>query len=67
MRELNAAIGGEGNGGVILQAAHLGRDSIVAIMLILQWMALEKKPLQELLAGLKVYEIVKEKFEFAAD
>ena len=67
MRELGAAIGGEGNGGVILQAAHLGRDSIVAIMLILQWMALEKKPLQGLLVSLKVYEIVKEKFEFAAD
>ena len=31
MNELNISIGGEGNGGVILKEAHLGRDSLVAV------------------------------------
>ncbi|TNJ29530.1 Phosphoglucosamine mutase [Giardia muris] len=33
------AIGGEGNGGVMLVDAHVGRDSIVAIVLVLSWLA----------------------------
>ena len=36
MRELGAAIGGEGNGGVILPEIHLGRDAPVAVALTLQ-------------------------------
>ncbi len=36
MRELNAVIGGEGNGGVILTALHLGRDAPLATALTLQ-------------------------------
>ena len=35
MNELNISIGGEGNGGVILKEVHLGRDSLVAISMIL--------------------------------
>ncbi|HET9328261.1 MAG TPA: phosphoglucosamine mutase [Candidatus Eisenbacteria bacterium] len=38
MRELRAVVGGEGNGGVILPAAHYGRDGLVAIALIAQAM-----------------------------
>lgn len=39
MMEENCVIGGEGNGGVILPALHYGRDSLVAIALVLSWMA----------------------------
>ena len=36
MRELGAAIGGEGNGGVILPEVHLGRDAPIGAALVLQ-------------------------------
>ena len=36
MRSLGAVVGGEGNGGVILPAAHHGRDGLVAIALVCQ-------------------------------
>ena len=35
MKETNACIGGEGNGGIILPDLHYGRDSLVGIALIL--------------------------------
>ena len=35
MKDTNAIIGGEGNGGVIYPAAHYGRDALVGIALIL--------------------------------
>ncbi|TMQ69925.1 MAG: hypothetical protein E6K80_10110, partial [Candidatus Eisenbacteria bacterium] len=38
MREHRAVVGGEGNGGVILPAAHYGRDGLVAIALVAQAM-----------------------------
>jgi phosphomannomutase len=36
MKEVNAVIGGEGNGGVILPELHYGRDALVGIALIVQ-------------------------------
>ncbi|MDZ7318368.1 MAG: phosphoglucosamine mutase, partial [candidate division KSB1 bacterium] len=39
MREVGAAIGGEGNGGVILSELHLGRDAPLAMALTLQQLA----------------------------
>ncbi len=39
MRDVAAAIGGEGNGGVILSELHLGRDALLAIALTLQQLA----------------------------
>ena len=59
MREIDAAIGGEGNGGVLLPEAHLGRDSLVASALILQLLAEEAKPLSELTIELPHYEMIK--------
>ena len=43
MNELNIAIGGEGNGGVILKEVHLGRDSLVAISMILNLLSSSRK------------------------
>ena len=59
MRDIDAAIGGEGNGGVLLPEAHLGRDSLVAAALILQLLAEEAKTLSELMEGLPHYEMIK--------
>jgi phosphomannomutase len=39
MRRVGAIVGGEGNGGVILPAAHYGRDGLVAVALVAQALA----------------------------
>ena len=62
-----ALIGGEGSGGVILPALHLGRDAIVGIGLILQQLATFGGTLSALKASLPRYEIVKSKIELPAE
>ncbi|MEP6729198.1 MAG: phosphoglucosamine mutase [bacterium] len=61
MRELNAPIGGEGNGGVILPEVHLGRDAPVGAALLLQLLVEEGRPLSAIVADLPRYVIVKDK------
>jgi phosphomannomutase len=61
MRESKAVIGGEGNGGVILPAVHLGRDAPIGIALILQLLAETGGPLSSLASDLPKYFIVKDK------
>ncbi len=61
MRETSAAIGGEGNGGVILAELHLGRDAPVAAALVLQLLLDEGRPLSALVADHPRYAIVKDK------
>jgi phosphomannomutase len=61
MQAVDATVGGEGNGGVILPDVHLTRDAPVAAALVLQLLAETGKPLSELAAGIGRYEIVKEK------
>lgn len=39
MKEVNAVIGGEGNGGVIYPKLHYGRDALVGIALFLSYLA----------------------------
>ena len=43
MKDTNAVIGGEGNGGVIYPAAHYGRDALVGIALFLSHLAHERQ------------------------
>lgn len=43
MKETNAVIGGEGNGGVIYPASHYGRDALVGIALFLTYLANQGK------------------------
>lgn len=57
-----AAIGGEGNGGVIDPRIVPGRDSLVAMAYVLNLLAREGKPLSEIVASLPRYEIIKDKF-----
>ena len=61
MRELDAPIGGEGNGGVILPEVHLGRDAPIGAALLLQLLVEEGRALSALVDSLPRYVIVKEK------
>ncbi len=68
-RTIGAVIAGEGNGGVIYPALHLGRDAIAGIALILQSLAEQQKSLAELHASLPQYVMIKDKITlpFEAD
>jgi phosphomannomutase len=61
MRAHGAVVGGEGNGGVILPAAHYGRDGLVAAALVCQAMAAGRAPLRTLADGLPKLCMVKDK------
>jgi phosphomannomutase len=61
MREIDAVIGGEGNGGVILPDVHLGRDAPVAIALTLQQLAQFDGTIAEFKQTLPQYYILKDK------
>jgi phosphomannomutase len=61
MREAGAVIGGEGNGGVILPALHLGRDAPVGVALVLQLLAETGRTVSSFVAERPRYAIVKDK------
>ncbi len=61
MRAHGAIVGGEGNGGVILPAAHYGRDGLVAAALVCQALAASGAPLRALADGLPRLSMVKGK------
>jgi phosphomannomutase len=63
MRAEGAAVGGEGNGGVILPELHLGRDAPVGIALVLQLLLDEGRPLEAIVADHPRYVIVKDKLD----
>jgi len=61
MIELKAVIGGEGNGGVMYPALHVGRDAPVAGALLLGLLARERATVSELVGRAPRYTIVKAK------
>ena len=63
MKETNAVIGGEGNGGIIYPASHYGRDALVGIALFLTNLAKKKMKVSELRATYPQYFISKQKIE----
>jgi len=63
MRDTQAVVGGEGNGGVILPEVHLGRDAPVGAALVLQLMLEDAKPLSAIVGELPRYVIVKDKLD----
>lgn len=67
MKEVNAVIGGEGNGGVIYPELHYGRDSLVGIALILTYLAKRKITLSELRAEYTDYKVSKNRVELTDD
>ncbi len=67
MKDKNAVIGGEGNGGIIYPELHYGRDSLVGIALFLSHLALENKTVSELRASYPDYFMGKKKIELTPD
>jgi len=65
--EAQALIGGEGNGGVILPALHVGRDAPLGVALILQYLADTGKSVSQIVASAPRYRIVKDKVPRGAD
>ena len=63
MKETNAVIGGEGNGGIILPELHYGRDALVGIAIFLTHLAKFGKSITELRKTYPNYCISKNKIE----
>ena len=63
MRTERAAIGGEGNGGVILPELHLGRDAPLGAAIVLQLLIEEGRPLSAIVRDHPSYVIVKDKLD----
>jgi phosphomannomutase len=67
MKETNAIIGGEGNGGVILPELHYGRDALVGIAIFLTHLAKSGKSVSALRATYPNYFISKNKIELTPE
>ncbi len=66
MKAVNAVIGGEGNGGIIVPDLHYGRDALIGIALFLTHLAKEKKSVKQLRNTYPDYFISKNKIELQA-
>lgn len=62
MHAFHAVAGGEGNGGMIVPAAHYGRDGLVAVALVAHALATTGRSLRALADGLPATCMIKEKF-----
>jgi phosphomannomutase len=67
MKETDAIIGGEGNGGIIYPELHYGRDALVGIALFLSSMAKSKHSCSEIRRTFPEYYISKNKIELSPD
>ena len=67
MKETNAVIGGEGNGGIIFPELHYGRDALVGIALFLTHLAKSGLTMTRLRASYPNYHISKNKIELTPD
>ncbi|MBL6876488.1 MAG: phosphoglucosamine mutase, partial [Chitinophagales bacterium] len=66
MKEVNAVIGGEGNGGIIYPELHFGRDALVGIALFLSHLAKTGKSISFLRSTYPNYEMIKGKIPLEA-
>lgn len=66
MKDTNAIIGGEGNGGVIFPAVHYGRDALVGIGLFLSLLAERGMKCSSLRDSYPAYTISKNKIQLEA-
>ncbi|MCB9186539.1 MAG: phosphoglucosamine mutase [Flavobacteriales bacterium] len=67
MKDTNAIIGGEGNGGIIYPELHYGRDALVGIALFLTHLAKTGKSASKLRASYPNYHISKNKIELTPE
>ncbi|MBI3718547.1 MAG: phosphoglucosamine mutase [Sphingobacteriales bacterium] len=63
MKDKNAVIGGEGNGGIIVPDFHYGRDALIGIGLFLSHLAKSKKSIKQLRNSYPDYVMSKNKIE----
>jgi len=63
MKDCNALIGGEGNGGVILSESHHGRDAFVGAIIILNYLTTNNINMNEAQQKIPKYFMLKEKIE----
>lgn len=67
MKEVNAVIGGEGNGGVIYPESHYGRDALVGIALFLSSLAQKGCTASELRKTFPDYQIAKNRIDLTPE
>ena len=67
MKEVNAVIGGEGNGGVIYPESHYGRDALVGIALFLTALAKKGCKVSELRKQFPDYQIAKNRIDLTPE
>ncbi|MEM7084637.1 MAG: phosphoglucosamine mutase [Bacteroidota bacterium] len=67
MKENNAVIGGEGNGGIIYPELHYGRDSLVGIALFLSHLAEKNVSVSALRASYPSYFMSKKKIQLTPE
>ena len=65
MKAVNAVIGGEGNGGIILPELHYGRDALVGIALFLSFLAKERETVSSLKKRYSSYVMSKKKIQLS--
>jgi len=65
MKEVNAVIGGEGNGGIIVPDLHYGRDALIGIALFLTQLSKQSKSVKQLRSSYPDYIISKNKIELS--
>ncbi|MDR0419288.1 MAG: phosphoglucosamine mutase [Prevotellaceae bacterium] len=66
MKQVNAVIGGEGNGGVIFPDLHYGRDALIGVALFLSHYVKQGKTMSQLRASYPPYFISKNKIELTS-
>ena len=67
MKAINAVIGGEGNGGIIVPELHYGRDALAGVALVLSYLAKANMSLGALKATYPIYTMVKDKIALTPD
>ncbi|WP_298520902.1 phosphoglucosamine mutase [uncultured Kordia sp.] len=67
MKDTNAVIGGEGNGGIIYPELHYGRDSLVGVALFLTHLAEKKMTVRELRDSYPSYFMSKNKIQLTPE
>mgnify|MGYP001052651986 CR=1 FL=1 len=67
MKEIDAVIGGEGNGGIIYPELHYGRDALVGIALFLTYLAKSDMPMTRLRGKYPKYQISKNKISLTPE
>ena len=65
MKEVNAVLGGEGNGGIIDPQLHYGRDALVGTALALTYLAKSGKSINEHRASYPSYHMIKDKIQLS--